>query len=145
MFELLKKFVGKQKETQTSTGPTNGQDIEDVILLRIRQKIQKLQVILDNIKTLNLQEAYSINQDLYDNQIRELNELLILMNYTLDIFTELKNYVMEYVKEILNNKYISPSSKKLLIEQLQNYLQEIRKNVEKIFIEIEISTENLKY
>ena len=145
MLKFLRKILLQKTTDNKEISKDSEQEIEDVILQRIRNKIQKLEIILDNIKTLNLQEAKSISQDLYDNQIRELNELLILMNYVLDVFAELKNYMTEYVKEILHNQYISENSKKLLIEQLRRNLQEVRRNVEKIFVEMEIFTESLKY
>jgi hypothetical protein len=143
MLDLLKNLFQK-KETQELKKDSE-QEIEDVILKRIKDKIHRLEIVLDNIRILNIKEAKGISQEVYENQIKELNELLISMNYILDIFAELKNYVMEYIKEILKNQYISENSKRFLIEQLQANLQKIRKNVERIFVEIEVFTENLKY
>jgi len=143
MLDLLKNLFQK-KETQELKKDSE-QEIEDVILKRIKDKIHRLEIVLDNIRILNIKEAKGISQEVYENQIRELNELLISMNYILDIFAELKNYVMVYIKEILKNQYISENSKRFLIEQLQANLQKIRKNVERIFVEIEVFTENLKY
>ena len=143
MLDILKNLFQK-KETQELKKDSE-QEIEDVILKRIKDKIHRLEIVLDNIRILNIKEAKGISQEVYENQIRELNELLISMNYILDIFAELKNYVMEYIKEILKNQYISENSKRFLIEQLQANLQKIRKNVERIFVEIEVFTENLKY
>jgi hypothetical protein len=66
------------------------------------------------------------------------------MKLLISILESIKDYIALYYKEIGENPYITPNIKTEIIGQINNGIKEVRSMIDKLFIEIEILTNNLQ-
>jgi hypothetical protein len=66
------------------------------------------------------------------------------MKLLISILESIKDYIALYYKEISGNPYITSNIKMEIIGQINNGIKEVRSMIDKLFIEIEILTNNLQ-
>jgi len=137
IFDAFSRAVNKNQSK-------DNQSVENIILKNINQKIREFEKHISKIENLNVQEMLS-NKNPTEEQIKELEEVIASLNLLLDIFLEIKNYIAEYIKEIQSNKYLMPEQKREIIASLRNSLHEVRKRIERAFMEIEFFAEKLNF
>jgi len=123
----------------------SNQSIENIILQRINDKIREFEEHIAKIEKLNIKEEMLNNSKLTEEQIKELSEVVSSLNLLLDIFLDIKNYIVEYVKEIQGNPYLSPTQKAEILNTLKTNLYNVKRKIEKTFIEVEFFVEKLNF
>jgi len=146
MPDIFRIFRGGGKSFEEIKNTTkSSQSVENVILQRINNKIREFEEHIAKIENLNIKEEMSSNNNLTEEQIKELSEVVSSLNLLLDIFLDIKNYIVEYVKEIQNNPYIPPTQRAEIINTLKTNLYNVKKKIEKTFIEVEFFVEKLNF
>jgi hypothetical protein len=124
----------------------NIQDLENQLLAQIRNLLSQINNNILQLQSLNEYEK-NISGNyyyLYNYQVQEINNLINSMKLLISILESIKDYIALYYKEINENPYITPNIKTEIIEQINNGIKEIRSMIDKLFIEIEILTNNLQ-
>jgi len=124
----------------------NIQDLENQLLAQIRNLLSQINNNILQLQSLNEYEK-SIGGNyyyLYNYQVQEINNLINSMKLLISILESIKDYIALYYKEISGNPYITPNIKTEIIGQINNGIKEVRSMIDKLFIEIEILTNNLQ-
>ncbi|BFI73444.1 hypothetical protein YN1_4310 [Nanoarchaeota archaeon] len=123
----------------------NFQEEENRILEQVKMLIGQINSNILYIENLNNYEKNIPNNAyyLYQYQIQEINGLLNVIKIIINILELVKNYVEVYYREILMNPYITPQMKTEIIGQINNNIKEIKSMIDKLFVEIEILSDNL--
>jgi len=124
----------------------NIQDLENKLLAQIRNLLSQINNNILQLQSLNEYEK-NIGGNyyyLYNYQMQEINNLINSMKLLISILESIKDYITLYYKEISENPYITPTIKTEIIGQISNGIKEVRSMVDKLFIEIEILTNNLQ-
>jgi hypothetical protein len=122
------------------------QDLENQLLNQIRNLLSQINNNILQLEKLNEYEKnISGNQYyLYNYQMQEINSLINSMKLLIGILENIKDYITLYYKEISGNPYITPNIKIEILGQINNGIKEIKSMIDKLFIEIEILTNNLQ-
>ena len=142
--DIFKMFRRENLPKETNIIKSN-QSIENIILQRINDKIREFEEHIAKIEKLNIKEEMLNNSKLTEEQIKELSEVVSSLNLLLDIFLDIKNYIVEYVKEIQSNPYLSPTQKAEILNTLKTNLYNVKRKIEKTFIEVEFFVEKLNF
>ena len=143
--DILKIFRRKEPPESIRNIVKSDQSTENVILQRINDKIKEFEIHIAKIEKLNIKEEMLNNNELTEEQIRELSEVISSLNLLLDIFLDIKNYIVEYAKEIQNNPYIPPAQRAEILNTLKANLYNVKRKIEKTFIEVEFFVEKLNF
>ena len=124
----------------------NIQDLENQLLAQIRNLLSQIN---NNVLQLESLNEYEKNiggnpYNLYNYQMQEVNNLINSMKLLISILESIKDYIALYYKEISENPYITPNIKIEIIGQINNGIKEIKSMIDKLFVEIEILTNNLQ-
>ena len=124
----------------------NIQDLENQLLTQIRNLLSQINNNVLQLESLNEYEKnISINSyNLYNYQMQEVNSLINSMKLLIGVLESIKDYITLYYKEISENPYITPNIKIEIIGQINNGIKEIKSMIDKLFVEIEILTNNLQ-
>jgi hypothetical protein len=76
--------------------------------------------------------------------MQEINNLINSMKLLISILESIKDYINLYYKEISGNPYITPNIKIEILGQINNGIKDIKSMIDKLFVEIEILTNNLQ-
>jgi hypothetical protein len=122
------------------------QDLENQLLNQIKNLLSQINNNILQLEKLNEYEKnISGNQYyLYNYQMQEINTLINSMKLLISILENIKDYVTLYYKEISGNPYITPNIKIEILGQINNGIKDIKSMIDKLFIEIEILTNNLQ-
>ncbi|AMD29582.1 hypothetical protein Nps_00450 [Candidatus Nanopusillus acidilobi] len=122
------------------------QDLENQLLAQIRNLLSQINNNILQLEKLNEYEKnISGNQYyLYNYQMQEINSLINSMKLLIGILENIKDYITLYYKEISGNPYITPNIKIEILGQINNGIKEIKSMIDKLFVEIEILTNNLQ-
>lgn len=122
------------------------QDLENQLLAQIRNLLSQINNNILQLEKLNEYEKnISGNQYyLYNYQMQEINSLINSMKLLISILENIKDYVTLYYKEISGNPYITPNIKIEILGQINNGIKDIKSMIDKLFVEIEILTNNLQ-
>jgi len=124
----------------------NIQDLENQLLTQIRNLLSQINNNILQLESLNEYEKH-INEKpyyLYNYQMQEINSLINSMKLLISILESIKDYITLYYKEINGNPYITPNIKIEIIGQINNGIKEVKGMIDKLFVEIEILTNNLQ-
>jgi|GEM_PF-2528872 len=124
----------------------NIQDLENQLLTQIRNLLSQINNNILQLESLNEYEKH-INENpyyLYNYQMQEINSLINSMKLLISILEGIKDYITLYYKEINGNPYITPNIKIEIIGQINNGIKEVKGMIDKLFVEIEILTNNLQ-
>jgi hypothetical protein len=124
----------------------NIQDLENQLLTRIKNLLSQINNNILQLQSLNEYEK-NINENyyyLYSYQVQEINNLINSMKLLISILESIKDYIELYYKEISGNPYITPNIKTEILGQINNGIKEVRSMIDKLFVEIEILTNNLQ-
>jgi hypothetical protein len=124
----------------------NIQDLENQLLAQIKNLLSQINNNILQLQSLNEYEK-NINGNyyyLYNYQIQEINNLINSMKLLISILESIKDYITLYYKEISGNPYITPNIKTEIIGQINNGIKDVRSMIDKLFVEIEILTNNLQ-
>ena len=143
--DIFKIFRRKEPPEGIRNIVKSDQSTENVILQRINDKIKEFEIHIAKIEKLNIKEEMLNNNELTEEQIRELSEVIYSLNLLLDIFLDIKNYIVEYAKEIQNNPYIPPAQRVEILNTLKANLYNVKRKIEKTFIEVEFFVEKLNF
>jgi len=124
----------------------NIQDSENQLLNQIRNLLSQINNYVLQLQSLNEYEK-NIGENpyyLYNYQMQEINNLINSMKLLISILESIKDYITLYYKEISGNPYITPNIKVEIIGQINNGIKEIKSMIDKLFVEIEILTNNLQ-
>jgi hypothetical protein len=83
-------------------------------------------------------------QDLENQLLTQIKNLLSQINSNVLQLESLNAYITLYYKEISRNPYITPSIKIEILGQINNGIKEVKSLIDRLFIEIEILTNNLQ-
>ncbi|MFP3256204.1 MAG: hypothetical protein RXO36_00095 [Candidatus Nanopusillus acidilobi] len=124
----------------------NIQDLENQLLNQIKNLLSQINNNILQLEKLNEYEKnVSGNQYyLYNYQMQEINSLINSMKLLIGILENIKDYVTLYYKEISGNPYITPNIKIEILGQINNGIKDIKSMIDKLFVEIEILTNNLQ-
>ena len=124
----------------------NIQDLENQLLTQIRNLLSQINNNVLQLESLNEYEKnISVNSyNLYNYQMQEVNSLINSMKLLIGVLESIKDYISLYYKEISENPYITPNIKIEIIGQINNGIKEIKSMIDKLFVEIEILTNNLQ-
>jgi hypothetical protein len=124
----------------------NIQDLENQLLTQIRNLLSQINNNVLQLESLNEYEKnISVNSyNLYNYQMQEVNNLINSMKLLIGVLESIKDYITLYYKEISENPYITPNIKIEIIGQINNGIKEIKSMIDKLFVEIEILTNNLQ-
>jgi hypothetical protein len=124
----------------------NIQDLENQLLTQIKNLLSQINNNILQLEKLNEYEKnISGNQYyLYNYQMQEINNLINSMKLLISILENIKDYVTLYYKEISGNPYITPNIKIEILGQINNGIKDIKSMIDKLFVEIEILTNNLQ-
>ncbi|MCC5447036.1 hypothetical protein [Candidatus Nanobsidianus stetteri] len=124
----------------------NIQDLENQLLTQIRNLLSQINNYVLQLQSLNEYEKNISGNPyiLYNYQMQEINNLINLMKLLISILESIKDYITLYYKEISGNTYITPNIKVEIIGQINNGIKEIKSMIDKLFVEIEILTNNLQ-
>ena len=124
----------------------NIQDLENQLLNQIKNLLSQINNNILQLEKLNEYEKnISGNQYyLYNYQMQEINSLINSMKLLISILENIKDYVTLYYKEISGNPYITPNIKIEILGQINNGIKDIKSMIDKLFVEIEILTNNLQ-
>jgi hypothetical protein len=124
----------------------NIQDLENQLLNQIKNLLSQINNNILQLEKLNEYEKnISGNQYyLYNYQIQEINSLINSMKLLISILENIKDYITLYYKEISGNPYITPNIKIEILGQINNGIKDIKSMIDKLFVEIEILTNNLQ-
>jgi len=124
----------------------NIQDLENQLLTQIRNLLSQINNNVLQLESLNEYEKnISVNSyNLYNYQMQEVNSLINSMKLLIGVLESIKDYITLYYKEISENPYITPNIKIEIIGQINNGIKEIKSMIDKLFVEIEILTNNLQ-
>ena len=122
------------------------QDLENQLLTQIKNLLSQINNNILQLEKLNEYEKnISGNQYyLYNYQMQEINSLINSMKLLISILENIKDYVTLYYKEISGNPYITPNIKIEILGQINNGIKDIKSMIDKLFVEIEILTNNLQ-
>jgi len=122
------------------------QDLENQLLNQIKNLLSQINNNILQLEKLNEYEKnISGNQYyLYNYQMQEINSLINSMKLLISILENIKDYVTLYYKEISGNPYITPNIKIEILGQINNGIKDIKSMIDKLFVEIEILTNNLQ-
>ncbi|MCG2869012.1 MAG: hypothetical protein L7G81_00910 [Candidatus Nanopusillus sp.] len=122
------------------------QDLENQLLNQIKNLLSQINNNILQLEKLNEYEKnISGNQYyLYNYQMQEINSLINSMKLLISILENIKDYITLYYKEISGNPYITPNIKIEILGQINNGIKDIKSMIDKLFIEIEILTNNLQ-
>jgi len=124
----------------------NIQDLENQLLAQIKNLLSQINNNILQLQSLNEYEK-NINGNyyyLYNYQIQEINNLINSMKLLISILESIKDYITLYYKEISGNPYITPNIKTEIIGQINNGIKDVKSMIDKLFVEIEILTNNLQ-
>jgi hypothetical protein len=124
----------------------NIQDLENQLLAQIRNLLSQINNNILQLQSLNEYEK-NISGNyyyLYNYQVQEINNLINSMKLLISILESIKDYIALYYKEINGNPYITPNIKMEILGQINNGIKEVRSMIDKLFVEIEILTNNLQ-
>jgi len=124
----------------------NIQDLENQLLTQIRNLLSQINNNILQLESLNEYEK-RINENpyyLYNYQMQEINSLINSMKLLISVLESIKDYITLYYKEISGNPYITPNIKIEIIGQINNGIKEVKGMIDKLFVEIEILTNNLQ-
>jgi hypothetical protein len=124
----------------------NIQDLENQLLNQIKNLLSQINNNILQLEKLNEYEKnISGNQYyLYNYQMQEINSLINSMKLLISILENIKDYITLYYKEISGNPYITPNIKIEILGQINNGIKDIKSMIDKLFVEIEILTNNLQ-
>jgi len=124
----------------------NIQDLENQLLTQIKNLLSQINKNILQLEKLNEYEKnISGNQYyLYNYQMQEINSLINSMKLLISILENIKDYITLYYKEISGNPYITPNIKIEILGQINNGIKDIKSMIDKLFVEIEILTNNLQ-
>jgi len=124
----------------------NIQDLENQLLTQIRNLLSQINNYVSQLESLNEYEKSIIGNsyNLYNYQMQEVNNLINSMKLLISVLEIIKDYITLYYKEISRNPYITPNIKIEIIGQINNGIKEIKSMIDKLFVEIEILTNNLQ-
>ena len=124
----------------------NIQDLENQLLTQIKNLLSQINNNILQLEKLNEYEKnISGNQYyLYNYQMQEINSLINSMKLLISILENIKDYITLYYKEISGNPYITPNIKIEILGQINNGIKDIKSMIDKLFVEIEILTNNLQ-
>ena len=124
----------------------NIQDLENQLLTQIRNLLSQINNNILQLQSLNEYEKNISGNPyyLYNYQMQEINNLINSMKLLISILESIKDYITLYYKEISGNPYITPNIKVEIIGQINNGIKEIKSMIDKLFVEIEILTNNLQ-
>jgi len=124
----------------------NIQDLENQLLTQIRNLLSQINNYVLQLESLNEYEKSIIGNsyNLYNYQMQEVNNLINSMKLLISVLEIIKDYITLYYKEISRNPYITPNIKIEIIGQINNGIKEIKSMIDKLFVEIEILTNNLQ-
>ncbi|MCG2867829.1 MAG: hypothetical protein RXO65_02305 [Candidatus Nanopusillus acidilobi] len=122
------------------------QDLENQLLNQIKNLLSQINNNILQLEKLNEYEKnISGNQYyLYNYQMQEINSLINSMKLLISILENIKDYITLYYKEISGNPYITPNIKIEILGQINNGIKDIKSMIDKLFVEIEILTNNLQ-
>jgi len=122
------------------------QDLENQLLTQIKNLLSQINNNILQLEKLNEYEKnISGNQYyLYNYQMQEISSLINSMKLLISILENIKDYVTLYYKEISGNPYITPNIKIEILGQINNGIKDIKSMIDKLFVEIEILTNNLQ-
>jgi len=122
------------------------QDLENQLLTQIKNLLSQINNNILQLEKLNEYEKnISGNQYyLYNYQMQEINSLINSMKLLISILENIKDYITLYYKEISGNPYITPNIKIEILGQINNGIKDIKSMIDKLFVEIEILTNNLQ-
>ncbi|MFZ8856168.1 MAG: hypothetical protein ACO2OX_03190 [Candidatus Nanopusillus sp.] len=124
----------------------NIQDLENQLLTQIKNLLSQINSNILQLESLNAYEK-NFNENpyyLYNYQMQEINNLINSMKLLIGVLESIKDYITLYYKEISRNPYITPSIKIELLGQINNGIKEVKSLIDRLFIEIEILTNNLQ-
>jgi len=124
----------------------NIQDLENQLLAQIKNLLSQINNNILQLQSLNEYEK-NISGNyyyLYNYQMQEINNLINSMKLLISILESIKDYIALYYKEISGNPYITPNIKMEILGQINNGIKEVRSMIDKLFVEIEILTNNLQ-
>jgi hypothetical protein len=124
----------------------NIQDLENQLLTQIRNLLSQINNNILQLQSLNEYEKNISGNPyiLYNYQMQEINNLINSMKLLISILESIKDYINLYYKEISGNPYITPNIKIEIIGQINNGIKEIKSMIDKLFVEMEILTNNLQ-
>jgi len=124
----------------------NIQDLENQLLTQIRNLLSQINNYVLQLESLNEYEKNISGNpyNLYNYQMQEINNLINSMKLLISVLEIIKDYITLYYKEISRNPYITPNIKIEIIGQINNGIKEIKSMIDKLFVEIEILTNNLQ-
>jgi len=124
----------------------NIQELENQLLAQIKNLLSQINSNILQLESLNAYEKnFSGNPYyLYNYQMQEINNLINLMKLLIGVLEGIKEYISLYYKEISKNPYITPNIKMEILGQINNGIKEVKSLVDRLFIEIEILTNNLQ-
>ncbi|NAZ26473.1 MAG: hypothetical protein GU343_02995 [Nanoarchaeota archaeon] len=124
----------------------NIQDLENQLLTQIRNLLSQINNNVLQLESLNEYEKNigGNSYNLYNYQMQEVNNLINSMKLLIGVLESIKDYITLYYKEISENPYITPNIKIEIIGQINNGIKEIKSMIDKLFVEIEILTNNLQ-
>jgi hypothetical protein len=124
----------------------NIQDLENQLLTQIRNLLSQINNYVLQLEKLNEYEKNISGNPyyLYNYQMQEINSLINSMKLLISILENIKDYITLYYKEISGNPYITPNIKIEILGQINNGIKDIKSMIDKLFVEIEILTNNLQ-
>ncbi len=116
------------------------QKLENQIIVNIKNILYKISQNLMNIESTNIsQQNININSYMYyQKQLEELQYITDSMKQIISIFELFKEYLKLYYKELSSNQYIDQNSKIQIYNTINESLKDIKNFVDRLFIEIEL-------